>query len=162
MADITRKFAGEQSGIYKVMFNISKAFALSKAALKLGEALSEAAASGPPPYNLIPIGIAGAEMAAIIADIVAVNFSGAKDAGGFIPKGKWGIAGERGPEIITGPAIVTSRAETANIMGKNQNIRIINVIDPSLISSWAQTDDGERVIINTISRNRQEIMSYVT
>ncbi len=42
-----------------------------------------------------------------------------------------------------------------------QSVRIINSIDPSIISDWAQTDEGERVIMNTISRNRGEVASYV-
>lgn len=45
------------------------------------------------------------------------QFAGMFDAGGKIPTGKWGIAGEYGPEIVRGPASVTSRAATARMMG---------------------------------------------
>lgn len=47
----------------------------------------------------------------------ASAFAGAKDGGGLIPSGQWGIVGERGPEIVQGPAHVTSRMDTAKALG---------------------------------------------
>ncbi|GAA6190893.1 hypothetical protein [Phaeobacter sp. NW0010-22] len=44
-------------------------------------------------------------------------FAGFFDDGGMIPAGKVGIAGERGPELVRGPAVVTSRVDTAKILG---------------------------------------------
>ena len=41
------------------------------------------------------------------------NFAGMYDSGGYIPRGKFGIAGENGPEIVAGPANITSRKHTA-------------------------------------------------
>ena len=35
------------------------------------------------------------------------------DSGGTIPRGQFGIVGENGPEIVNGPANVTSRRRTA-------------------------------------------------
>ncbi|HBQ1205576.1 TPA: phage tail tape measure protein [Klebsiella pneumoniae] len=40
-------------------------------------------------------------------------FAGMYDSGGNIPRGQVGIAGENGPELINGPAYVTSRRRTA-------------------------------------------------
>ncbi|MDV1541184.1 phage tail tape measure protein [Klebsiella michiganensis] len=40
-------------------------------------------------------------------------FAGMYDSGGYIPRGQVGIAGENGPELINGPAYVTSRRRTA-------------------------------------------------
>ncbi|QZN98548.1 hypothetical protein [Chenggangzhangella methanolivorans] len=40
------------------------------------------------------------------------GFAGLFDEGGSIGAGKWGIAGERGLELVRGPASVTSRRET--------------------------------------------------
>ncbi|ATM78981.1 hypothetical protein CRN79_25485 [Serratia fonticola] len=42
-------------------------------------------------------------------------YAGMYDSGGVIPSGKFGIAGENGPEIINGPARITSRRNTAAI-----------------------------------------------
>ncbi|MDB9568690.1 phage tail tape measure protein [Providencia rettgeri] len=39
--------------------------------------------------------------------------AGMFDNGGFIPRGQFGIAGEYGPELINGPAHITSRRKTA-------------------------------------------------
>ncbi|MDA1379946.1 hypothetical protein PCI56_09080 [Plesiomonas shigelloides subsp. oncorhynchi] len=41
------------------------------------------------------------------------SFAGLFDAGGYIPSGQFGIVGERGPELVNGPARVTSRKQTA-------------------------------------------------
>lgn len=42
-------------------------------------------------------------------------FAGMYDSGGFIPSGKFGVAGENGPELVSGPANVTSRRSTARL-----------------------------------------------
>lgn len=44
-------------------------------------------------------------------------FAGFFDSGGTIGAGQWGIVGERGPELVRGPAHVTSRADTAKALG---------------------------------------------
>lgn len=47
-------------------------------------------------------------------DYLAVyGFAGMYDSGGYIPRGQFGIVGENGPEIVNGPANVTSRRNTA-------------------------------------------------
>lgn len=43
-------------------------------------------------------------------------FAGMFDKGGRIPSGQWGIAGENGPEVVRGPAMVTSTRDTARAM----------------------------------------------
>lgn len=52
---------------------------------------------------------------------LAGAFAGSKDGGGTIGSGQWGIVGEVGPEIVRGPANVTSRADTAAMMGSKNN-----------------------------------------
>ncbi|HCO5753557.1 TPA: phage tail tape measure protein [Escherichia coli] len=42
-----------------------------------------------------------------------MGFAGMYDDGGTIPRGQFGIVGENGPEIVNGPANVTSRRRTA-------------------------------------------------
>lgn len=44
-----------------------------------------------------------------------IPFGGTFDSGGTLAAGRWGIVGERGPEIITGPARITSRSRTAGM-----------------------------------------------
>jgi tape measure domain-containing protein len=50
------------------------------------------------------------------AGMLASAFAGSFANGGIIPTGKFGIVGERGAEIVTGPARVTSAAATAAAM----------------------------------------------
>lgn len=52
-------------------------------------------------------------------------FAGFFDAGGNIPSGKFGIVGERGPEIVSGPATVTGRIETSRVMGAGSGQQMI-------------------------------------
>ena len=55
-----------------------------------------------------------------------------KDTGGFISSGSVGIVGERGPELVRGPAQVTSRSQTASMMGGGEltvNIRLHGLAD---------------------------------
>ncbi|EIZ9483976.1 phage tail tape measure protein [Cronobacter sakazakii] len=42
-----------------------------------------------------------------------MGYAGMYDSGGTIPRGQFGIVGENGPEIVNGPANVTSRRRTA-------------------------------------------------
>lgn len=43
----------------------------------------------------------------------SMSYAGMYDSGGAIPRGQFGIVGENGPEIVNGPANVTSRRRTA-------------------------------------------------
>lgn len=43
----------------------------------------------------------------------SMGYAGMYDNGGAIPRGQFGIVGENGPEIVNGPAKVTSRRRTA-------------------------------------------------
>lgn len=44
-----------------------------------------------------------------------IPFGGTFDSGGTLAVGHWGIVGERGPEVITGPASIMSRSRTAGL-----------------------------------------------
>ncbi|WP_442486787.1 tape measure protein [Halomonas litopenaei] len=81
----------------------------------------------------------------------ATNFAGLFDNGGNIPTGKWGIAGEYGPEIIEGPARVTSRKQTAEMLGQQSqgNHTTVNVIEDASRAGQVnerQDTDGKAII----------------
>ena len=59
-------------------------------------------------------GAAGSALGGIAGSL----FAGLFDNGGSIPSGKFGIVGERGPELISGPSTVYNRAKTAREMAK--------------------------------------------
>lgn len=111
MAGMAEAAAGEQSGIYRATFALSKGFATAKAALDMQMAISDAMSKGFP-QNIPLIAQAASAGAQIASTISGLNYSGAYDSGGNIPAGKFGIVGERGAEIVTGPATVTSRRDT--------------------------------------------------
>lgn len=133
MAQLAKTFEGEQSKSYKALFALSQSFALADASVKMYQAIQAAWASAPFPANLPAVGIATASTAGNVASIAAQSFSGMYDNGGDIPSGKWGIAGEIGPEIISGPARVIGRKDTEDLMsrsgggGDNYNINNTNV-----------------------------------
>jgi tape measure domain-containing protein len=53
-----------------------------------------------------------------VAAILPKLFAGAFDKGGNIGSGQVGIVGEYGPEFVRGPAVVTSRVDTAKILNR--------------------------------------------
>ncbi|EIW3594313.1 hypothetical protein MC118_005373 [Salmonella enterica] len=62
----------------------------------------------------------------------AIPFGGYHDSGGTLAAGRWGIVGERGPEIITGPASITSRSRTAGLANFAMSL-------PALLADSIQT-----------------------
>jgi hypothetical protein len=95
---------------------------------------------------------------------MAASFGGAHDAGGMIPSGKWGIAGEKGPEIVTGPASVVSRMDTSRIFGADgggKNIRIVNAFDTAVIGDYLGSDAGEQLVMNAIQRNGRKVRQVI-
>jgi hypothetical protein len=86
-------------------------------ARKAGDVLSDLG------NRLLSSGISGIANSIFGGTGLGSLFAGFFDQGGVIPAGQFAIAGERGPEIVTGPARVTSRADTARLMGGNSRVR---------------------------------------
>lgn len=76
---LAKKFAGENSGIYKAMFLAEKAAALASAYVQMNLAVAKAAAAAPPPANAPLIATAKMTGLATIAGIAASAISGFKD-----------------------------------------------------------------------------------
>lgn len=85
------------------------------------------------------------------------DFAGKFDSGGTIPSGSWGIAGERGPEVVQGPAAVTSRQTTAGMMGPEIKLTNVNVSDPREALDVVQSNAGDKAVVNTIRRQSAAI-----
>lgn len=107
-------------------------------------------------------------MASAAVAAAASGFAGAFDAGGEIPAGMFGLVGERGPELVSGPARVTGRVDTQSVfdrMAKDKsesgasavppqvNVRIVNVDSEDRIADAIGSDTGERAILNVAGRN---------
>lgn len=79
-------------------------------------------------------------------------FAGFFDAGGRIPSGKFGIAGENGPELITGPAGVISTANTSGMFGGGFNFtqQIIDQVGVKVTTEEVETPGGrlQRLVLS--------------
>jgi hypothetical protein len=163
LAGLAKSFAGEQSKAYRALFAVQKAFSVTSAAMSIATGIAEAQKLGFP-ANLAEMARVASVGASVLSQINGSNFSGAYDTGGNIPAGKIGLVGEYGPELVRGPANVTSRKETADMFregGRQQaqpapvvNLRNVNVLDPSLVGDYLATDDGERLIMNVVQKNQ--------
>ena len=160
LAGLAKAFKGEQSKEYQAMFAISKAFAIADAMVSIQQGIASAWRLGWP-AGLAAMGGVVASTAGIVSTIQGTEFSGAYDLGGDIPAGSFGLVGELGPELISGPAHITSRKDTAALMGQQQqqapaapqNIRIVNAFDTAVVGDYIGSDAGEKSVINVIKNN---------
>ncbi len=102
-------------------------------------------------FGMITGGMGGGAGGGMMGSIGKV-FAGLFDNGGFIGSGKVGLVGERGPELVTGPANVIGRSDTAQLLGGggsttvNYNISAVDALsfkqmvaqDPEFIYSITQ------------------------
>ena len=167
LAGLAEAFAGKQSKAYRAMFAVSQAFALTDATMKMYQAIQNAWASAPYPANLPAVAVATAETGANVAAIASQSFAGAYDEGGRIPTGKVGLVGEIGPELISGPAKVIGRKDTEKMMQETAPqpvapvTNIYNIVDPSMLGDYMESEEGETTIMNVIKNNPETIKSVV-
>jgi TP901 family phage tail tape measure protein len=92
-------------------------------------------------------GAALASGAANIQRIKATEYSGAYEHGGQIPSGKFGLVGEAGPELVKGPAVVTSARTTEGMMrggsGSSVQVNIVNNTGAEVTEKRSKQDDRE-------------------
>ena len=93
--------------------------------------------------NIIAPGIGG-----IIGNI----FGGFFEEGGYLPAGSYGIVGEAGPELIQGPATITSTKDTADMFNRGSvNVNFtINAVDSQSIDTLLTQ---RRDLITTMVKN---------
>lgn len=103
----------ENSSSYKALFAIQKSFAIASATMNAIVAWTKALSGSSNWYEaLANYASAIALTAGIISQLKSITMH---DKGGRIPAGGIGIVGEYGPELIQGPASITSRRETADL-----------------------------------------------
>lgn len=103
----------ESSSTYRALFAIQKSFAVASATMNAIVAWTNALDTKPFwPNGLAAYANAIALTTNIIGQLKSVTMH---DKGGYIPAGGLGIVGEYGPELVRGPANVTSRRETADL-----------------------------------------------
>ncbi len=102
MAGVMENAAGKQSGAYKAMFAMSKAFAIAQSMVNIQLALSEAAKL-PYPENLAQYATVASQTASIISTIQSVQMGGFASGGYTGDGGKYTPAGivHKGEYVIT-------------------------------------------------------------
>lgn len=151
-SDMIRDSGAENSGFMKALLAAQKALAIPSIM-----ASTEMAASAAMAHETVLGGMMSGQMAAnliraqgaISAGIVAGQaFAGLFDNGGNIPPGQWGIVGEYGPEIVKGPANVTSRKDTA-AMARNAMSGGSGGA-PVFYQTFNITGNGDQALINAM------------
>lgn len=148
----------ESSAGYKALFALQKSFAVASATVNAFAAWIEALNTKP----FIPAGLAAyanavALTTGIIGQLQSVTMH---DKGGRIPAGGLGIVGEYGPEIIEGPAQVTSRRKTAElargaIAGGDVTVNLYEDASRAGQTESETAGDGERIINIFVSNIRR-------
>jgi len=99
---------------------------------------------------------AAAAIAAGMANVSAIanTSAGSYAGGGQIPDGKYGLVGEAGPELVRGPATVSSAADTARKMGSDQKGVVVNFIGVSNedVTVEETENDDDRIITIAVDR----------
>jgi phage-related minor tail protein len=129
------------------------------AAATLAEAVAIGAAwdSAALAASIATMGVAASTGFAAYVAAKAANFMGPipmKDNGGYISAGQTSIVGEYGPELVNGPAHITSRRETAKMMGGNSgpvNVQLINNTSVKANATATQDSSGNlRIVLEEI------------
>lgn len=152
MAEMRKSATSEMNDSYRAMFAISKGFAIAEASLNVYGAVSKAMNDWSTANVYGRIALAGSVMAQggnLISQISSLTYSGMFDRGGNIRAGQWGIAGENGPEIIQGPAHVTSTRDTARLIGSGSGEAkiVVNNYAGATVSTTKNNDGTLEILI---------------
>lgn len=144
----------KSSSSYKALFAIQKGFAVASATMNAILAWSQAL-SDPTQMSWIAKLTQYANAIALTANIISqLRSVQMYDKGGVIKAGELGIVGEYGPELIQGPATVTSRKDTADILNRNQSNIVVNLIeDNEKAGTVTENATDEETIIDIFVSN---------
>lgn len=139
----------KNSGAYKALFAVQKSFAFATASIDAVNAWIKALNDPTAvtwPQKLANYASAVATTTAAIGQLMSISMH---DKGGNIPAGQYGIVGEIGPELVRGPASVTSRKDTADLLSRNSDVTVNLIEDRSRAGqvSDRETDEGRIIDI---------------
>lgn len=148
----------ESSGAYKALFAIQKSFAVASATANAIVAWTKALSTSVSWYEaLANYANAVALTTNVIGQLRGLTMH---DKGGRIPAGGLGIVGEYGPELIEGPANVTSRKQTADLArqavnGGNVTVNLYENAEKAGQVEQTNGLDGDRIINIFVSNIRK-------
>ena len=160
--------AGLSNSENKKLAAIGKAAAVTQATIDGVLAVQKALASTPPPASYALAAAVGVVAAANVAQILAQGTKGYAFGGGFEVAGTGGTDSQLvafratpGEKVaISTPAQERDRARQDGGGGAaGGGIRIVNVMDPGMIGDWAESPEGDRVLINWLRRNPEVVQS---
>lgn len=163
LASIAADTAGKQSGFYKTMFAMSKAFAIADASVKIAQGIA-AAAANPWPTNLAAMASVAAATASIVSNIMAVRMT-SFEGGGMTPGGAraGGMDGKGGFLAMLHPnervIDLESPKSRGDAMG-GANVTV-NVINNAGVSVETETSDDGKNITLLIERVRKQVASDI-
>lgn len=154
---------------------VGKAAAVTQATIDGVLGVQKALASAPPPINFVLAAAVGVAAAANVAKIAS-----SRALGGDLNAGQVSRVGESSfsrPEMFTGASgnqffipnergrieplsqsAPPSAAPAATAQGRGTTeLTIVNVFDPSLITQWAESEEGEDAVINIIDRQAGQV-----
>lgn len=150
-----QQFAEEGSSAAAALFYVNQAIAIAQAIIATEQAAAQALTLGPIfgiPAASVVRGLGYASVGIIAGQTIA----GAYDKGGTIPSGQLGIVSEYGDELVNGqliqgPARVTSREDTAKMMGGSQtNIVIENRVEGTTYRTEQMDKDTVKIIAEQV------------
>lgn len=94
-----------------------------------------------------------------LGGIVGDWFGGARATGGAVVPGMAYLVGEQGTELFVPPSAgsIVPNTQLQQAAPAQQNIRIVNAFDMQVIDDYLGSDAGEKLIINTVRRNREAL-----
>lgn len=168
LTSFAETYAGKNSGIYRAMFAVEKAFAIARAAVAIQAGIAQAAAN-PWPANLAAMASVAAATASIIANIssVAAPTGQAHDGIDSVKEtGTWYL--QKGERVTTAQTSAKLDNTLSQIQrnqsqkaGGSTKVNVINSIDPSMMSSYLSTDAGAKNVWNIIKSNPTRLKQVV-
>lgn len=161
LADITAAFAGKQSGAYKAMFAVSKAFAIAEAIIKIQQGIASAASLGWP-LGIVAMAQVAASTASIVSNIQAVKleFAGEREKGGPVMSGKAYLVGEKGPEPFIPSSNGTILPNDFLQRGSNVSVVVNNYTDANATVNKRRQGDQD-VYEVVVRRVKDEIANEI-
>ncbi|MDO9674928.1 phage tail tape measure protein, partial [Glaesserella parasuis] len=165
MADLAAQSMGKQSGVYKTMFAMSKAFAVADSMVRLQQAIVQAMGDGTamtPAQKFANMAAVASAGMSVISQLTSISLSGMAHSGiDSIPKeGTWLL--DRGERVVDSRTNQDLKAFLANQGNRNQasgkssvNVQIINngnAVDAKV--SQEETPDGTHITVELLKTMR--------
>lgn len=162
LSSAARDLFGEQSGIYQALFAVEKAAAIARSIIAIQTGIAQAAAQ-PFPANLAAMASVASATAGLVSTIASTTIQGqAHDGLMSVPKTGTYLL-EKGERVTTQDtsAKMDAMIDEARTGGVGGNVRIVNAIDPAMLTDFMGSAAGERVIMNVIQRNQRQMRSVL-